>query len=81
MLVALTCAAVIITAAVIWLEDRSPIFYSQERVGLDGHTFKVLKFRSMRNDAEKGGAQWSSSNDARVTRVGAFIRRLAVLSA
>jgi sugar transferase (PEP-CTERM system associated) len=74
-----TFPIMVITAAVIWLEDRSPIFYQQERVGLDGHSFKVLKFRSMRNDAEKGGKpQWAQQNDPRITRVGNFIRKTRI---
>ncbi|SHH41900.1 TIGR03013 family XrtA/PEP-CTERM system glycosyltransferase [Massilia sp. CF038] len=69
----------VLTALVIYLEDRSPIFYSQERVGLDGRPFNVLKFRSMRNDAEKGGKpQWAAQNDPRVTRVGNFIRKTRI---
>ncbi|WP_426101866.1 TIGR03013 family XrtA/PEP-CTERM system glycosyltransferase [Massilia sp. TSP1-1-2] len=69
----------VVTAIVIYLEDRSPIFYQQERVGLDGHSFNVLKFRSMRNDAEKGGKpQWAAQNDPRVTRIGNFIRKTRI---
>ena len=69
----------VLTALLIYLEDRSPIFYQQERVGLDGHPFNVLKFRSMRNDAEKGGKpQWAAQNDPRVTRVGNFIRKTRI---
>ncbi|MES2316892.1 MAG: TIGR03013 family XrtA/PEP-CTERM system glycosyltransferase [Pseudomonadota bacterium] len=69
----------VITAALIYLEDRSPIFYQQERVGLDGDTFNVLKFRSMRNDAEKGGKpQWAAQNDPRVTTIGNFIRKTRI---
>lgn len=51
------------------------MLYSQERVGLNGKLFKIYKFRSMRQDAEKGGkAIWASKNDSRITKVGAFIR-------
>ncbi len=54
-----------------------PIFYRQERVGLLGQTFPLLKFRSMRTDAEKDGVPvWASKGDSRVTRVGHVIRRL-----
>jgi len=84
----LICSAIILTvsfpvmmltALLIYIEDRSPIFYQQERVGLDGHPFNVLKFRSMRNDAEKGGKpQWAAQNDPRVTRVGNFIRKTRI---
>jgi lipopolysaccharide/colanic/teichoic acid biosynthesis glycosyltransferase len=69
----------VLTAICIYVEDRSPIFYRQERVGKDGHPFMVLKFRSMRNDAEKGGnPQWAQTNDPRTTRVGRIIRKLRI---
>lgn len=75
----LSLPVMLVTAALIYLEDRSPIFYSQERVGKDGKTFKVHKFRSMRNDAEKSGKpQWAAQNDPRVTRIGNFIRRVRI---
>jgi sugar transferase (PEP-CTERM system associated) len=64
-----------ITAAAIRLDSRGPILYRQQRVGYQGRYFDVLKFRSMRVDAEINGAQWASADDARVTRVGRFIRR------
>ncbi|WP_267876168.1 TIGR03013 family XrtA/PEP-CTERM system glycosyltransferase [Massilia sp. PAMC28688] len=74
-----TFPIMVITGILIYLEDRSPIFYQQERVGLDGHSFNVLKFRSMRNDAEKGGKpQWAAQNDPRVTRIGNFIRKTRI---
>lgn len=68
----------ILTAIAVWLEGggKAPIFYSQQRVGKQGALFKVYKFRSMRDDAEKPGeAVWASKTDDRVTRVGAFIRK------
>lgn len=75
----LTFPIMLVTALLIYLEDRAPIFYSQERVGKDGQTFNVLKFRSMRNDAEKGGKpQWAAQNDPRVTIVGNFIRKTRI---
>jgi len=53
---------------------RAPVFYRQERVGLHGSTFELLKFRSMRVDAEKQGkAQWAAKKDPRVTRVGVVL--------
>lgn len=74
-----TFPVMLITALCIYFEDRTPIFYQQERVGLDGHTFMVLKFRSMRNDAEQGmKPQWASANDSRTTKVGRFIRKLRI---
>ena len=64
-----------LAAAAVYLQDRGPIFYRQERVGLYGKTYYLLKFRSMRVDAEKDGvARWAASNDSRVTPVGTFIR-------
>lgn len=63
-------------ALAIWLEDRGPIFYSQERMGLDGRLFRIWKFRSMRVDAEATtGPVWAIKDDPRRTRVGAFLRR------
>lgn len=57
---------------------RAPVLYSQERVGRNGEVFRVHKFRSMIQDAEKEGAQWAQKNDMRVTRVGEFIRKYRV---
>jgi sugar transferase (PEP-CTERM system associated) len=71
----------VLTALAIKLEDgwRAPVFYRQARVGLAGHSFDVLKFRSMRMDAERDGqAQWAQKADSRVTRVGAVIRKLRI---
>jgi sugar transferase (PEP-CTERM system associated) len=66
----------LLTALAIALDSRGPVLYRQLRVGLDGQLFKVLKFRSMRVDAEVGGKpQWAALRDHRVTRVGAVIRR------
>lgn len=66
-------------ALLILLEDGAPVFYRQERVGLGGRVFKVIKFRSMRRDAEKDGRpRWASSNDDRVTRIGRVIRKLRI---
>ncbi|NKB97853.1 MAG: TIGR03013 family PEP-CTERM/XrtA system glycosyltransferase [Pseudomonadales bacterium] len=57
---------------------KAPILYRQERIGLDGKRFWVMKFRSMTVDAEEGGAIWASANDPRVTTVGAFIRKTRI---
>jgi sugar transferase (PEP-CTERM system associated) len=65
----------LLVAAAIKLESKGPVFYRQERVGLNGRIFRVWKFRSMRTDAEKDGVpRWASAKDSRVTRVGKFIR-------
>jgi sugar transferase (PEP-CTERM system associated) len=77
----MTCSLMVVTVVAIMLEDgwRSPVFYAQERVGFGGRIFKLLKFRSMRVDAEAAGQpQWAQKNDARVTRVGAVIRKLRI---
>ncbi len=61
----------------IWIESgfRGPILYRQTRVGLNEHLFEVIKFRSMRTDAEQDGvARWAQANDSRITRVGAVLR-------
>jgi len=66
---------IILTAIAVFLETGRPMLYSQTRVGMLGKEFRIYKFRSMRQDAEKDGkARWASANDNRVTRVGAFIR-------
>jgi exopolysaccharide biosynthesis polyprenyl glycosylphosphotransferase len=68
-----------ILAAVIKLESKGPVFYSQERVGLDGRPFRLLKFRTMRVDAETGtGPVWAKKNDPRKTRIGGFLRRFSL---
>jgi sugar transferase (PEP-CTERM system associated) len=80
-IVLLTLPIMLITALAIKLEEgwRAPVFYRQERVGLGGKTFELLKFRSMRTDAEKAGqAVWAQKNDTRVTRVGGIIRKLRI---
>ena len=65
-----------IIALAIWLEDRGPIFYRQERMGLDGRSFMILKFRSMRVDAEAtSGPVWAIKDDPRRTRVGGLLRQ------
>jgi sugar transferase (PEP-CTERM system associated) len=75
-----TWPVMLITALLIKLEDgmQAPIFYSQERVGLDGQAFKIVKFRSMRIDAEKNGAQMAAKDDDRTTRIGKAIRKYRI---
>ena len=67
--------ALIISLAIL-LDSKGPVFYRQERVGQDGRIFKLLKFRSMRVDAEGEEPIWAEVNDPRVTRVGKVIRKL-----
>ena len=62
-------------ALAIKIDSRGPIFFSQRRIGQDGQIFKVLKFRSMIEDAEKNGAQWADQQDHRITRIGKFLRK------
>jgi sugar transferase (PEP-CTERM system associated) len=60
------------------LSSKGPIFFRQTRVGMGGHNFEVLKFRTMRTDAEADGAKWATKNDPRVTRVGMFLRKTRI---
>lgn len=76
-IVSLPIAAV--TAILIKLDSRGPIFYKQERVGKGGKSFNVIKFRSMKTDAEADGKPiWAVTNDERTTRVGKVIRKLRI---
>jgi len=68
----------LVTAILIKLDSRGPVLYKQERVGKNGSTFTVMKFRSMRTDAEKAGPVWASLDDDRTTRVGKVIRKLRI---
>lgn len=66
----------LLVAVVVRLDSKGPVIYRQVRVGHKGKCFEVLKFRSMRTDAEEGtGAQWATQDDPRVTRVGRFLRK------
>ena len=69
-----------LTALAIFLESgfKDPILYRQTRVGEKNQTFEVLKFRSMKPDAEKHGVQWAQQNDDRITVVGKFIRKCRI---
>lgn len=64
----------LITAVLIYFSDRGPVFFTQERVGLDGKPFQMVKFRTMRIDAEKYG-KWTTKNDPRKTRIGSLMRK------
>ncbi|MFT5712756.1 exopolysaccharide biosynthesis polyprenyl glycosylphosphotransferase [Shewanella sp. ALD9] len=68
----------LLTAIAIKLESPGNVFYKQKRTGQYNIEFEVIKFRSMRNDAESSGAKWASKNDARVTKVGQFIRKTRI---
>jgi len=76
LLLAVSLPIMALAAVLIALESPGPVLYRQERVGLHGRTFNMLKFRSMRVDAEQDGrARWASNGDARVTRIGRWLRR------
>jgi sugar transferase (PEP-CTERM system associated) len=78
-LIVLAAPIMLVTAVAIKLESRGPVFYRQERVGFNGRSFMVTKFRSMRTDAEQDGKpRWATANDNRVTRVGNFIRLVRI---
>ena len=79
LILAATAPVALLAALAIYLEDRGPLLYRQVRVGQNGRRFTIIKFRSMRVDAEaKGQAVWASDKDPRVTRVGTWIRRLRI---
>lgn len=68
-----------LAALLIWLTSGLPVFYKQERIGLDGKRFTLLKFRTMHIDAEKRcGPVWAERGDARVTRIGAILRKWSI---
>lgn len=78
--IALVVLAPVMAAAAIavYLESGGPVLFHQERLGRDGKTFNILKFRSMRRDAEANGPTWATANDGRVTKVGRFLRRTSL---
>ena len=80
LIVLMVCLPILIgTAIIIKLTSKGPVLYRQERTGLHGRSFNLLKFRSMRVDAEKEtGPQWASQNDPRVTPIGRFIRHARI---
>lgn len=65
-------------ALAVKLTSRGPIFYRQERMGMDGHLFQMLKFRTMRTNAEEEGAQFARADDPRRTSIGAFLRKYSL---
>ena len=78
LLLVLTLPIIAIFALAVKLDSKGPAFFRQERVGLYGQTFKLVKLRSMRTDAEKDGAKWAEENDPRITRIGRFIRKVRI---
>ena len=78
-LLVITLPIMLLTMLCIAAESRGSVFYRQERVGLNGKSFDVIKFRSMRSDAEQdGNPRWALASDDRITRVGRFIRRVRI---
>jgi sugar transferase (PEP-CTERM system associated) len=78
-LLALALPVMVLTVVLIKLDSKGPVIYKQERVGQGGKPFHVVKFRSMRTDAEKDGVpKWATAGDSRVTRVGRIIRKCRV---
>jgi sugar transferase (PEP-CTERM system associated) len=78
-LIILASPVMLVAAILILLESGGPILYMQERVGLNGRLFNVIKFRSMRTDAEQDGQpRWASARDDRVTRIGRIMRKLRI---
>jgi sugar transferase (PEP-CTERM system associated) len=79
LLILLSAPIMVLTAIIIKLESAGPALYRQDRVGQNGKSFSIAKFRSMRTDAEQDGKpRWASANDDRVTRVGHIIRKLRI---
>ena len=78
-LIVLTSPIMLLTAIIIKLSDGGPVFYKQKRVTIGGKVFKIIKFRSMRVDAEKDGkARLASKGDPRITPIGRFIRKVRI---
>ena len=73
-----TAPVIVLFAILVKLDSKGPAFFRQERVGLFGTTFQVIKLRSMRTDAEANGAQFAQADDPRVTRIGRFIRKVRI---
>jgi len=75
LLLLLSFPLLIIACLLIKLQDGGPIFYKQQRTGLHGATFQIIKIRTMGVEAESGGPQWSNPNDQRITPIGRWLRR------
>lgn len=65
----------ILLGILVWATSKGPAVYRQERLGKDGKSFMMYKFRSMREDAEENGPQWAQKEDDRCTRVGSLLRK------
>ena len=78
LLLILSLPVIALFAVLVKLDSKGPAFFRQQRIGLYGRPFWVIKLRSMRTDAEKDGAQWASVGDPRITRLGKFIRKVRI---
>jgi len=78
LLLLLSLPVIVVFAVLVKLDSKGPAFFWQQRVGLYGRPFWVVKLRSMRTDAEKDGAKWACENDPRITRLGRFIRKVRI---
>ena len=78
MLLLLTFPLIALFALLVRLDSPGPALFRQTRVGLYGEPFTLIKLRSMRLDAEAGGAKWAEKDDPRITRVGRLIRKIRV---
>lgn len=74
-LLMVTAPLLALTALAVRWDSRGPIFYRQERLGYEGHPFQLIKYRTMIEDAEANGPQFTTENDHRITRVGQFLRK------
>jgi Undecaprenyl-phosphate glucose phosphotransferase len=78
MLLLLLSPLLLAIAVIVKSTSPGPVLYAQERVGLDGKPFRMLKFRTMRNDAEAEGPRFAEDGDPRVTRIGSWLRRTSI---
>lgn len=78
LLLLLTFPIIALFALLVKIDSKGPAFFHQQRVGLYGQKFTLVKLRSMRTDAEKDGAKWADKDDDRITRVGRFIRKVRI---
>lgn len=77
-LLTLTLPIIVVFAVLVKLDSKGPAFFRQQRIGLFGEPFDIIKLRSMRSDAEKDGSKWAEKNDPRITRLGKFIRKVRI---
>lgn len=68
----------VLVALLIKIDSPGPVFFLQERVGMDGKPFAMIKFRTMRTDSESRGPGWTTAGDPRITRIGAYLRRYSI---